>query len=426
MNLNPAARQRHQVRVITVGFFRMLKSMQTYKVIKTKTEIATLNEFLEWLEKQNTKDGIIFIYHDQRKFVPYILIEAFKKYNLLDRFLKIVKSFVNGYTLAEEKCANTIKYLSLHQLSTLLLKKVDDDKTKEPNSPTTSNADDQEKKETEETQETQESQQTQNQHENNTQHYNQQNQANREDHFEGNASTRAKLAYDIAEHLSMEDQRDLEGEQRTEKMNSYIWRKAYSTDIELTELKEQEENLVRQNSLRSVFLQYFRSTLYHRVKAVNYRRLLAEHKHDNDSLNDLWTNGKREAVVEAVNKIESLKDEEREELIEIIDSHYDPEKKSVKPVVKRSNSRRRRRNTPQRRGHYNNNNNKENRRPRRKSRSMSNNRRYNNNNNNNYNNNNNNNNMKNHNIDHNNMKMKNGMPEMGNQQQQHHNEVLAN
>lgn len=32
MNLNPAARQRHQIRVITVGFFRMLKSMQTYKV----------------------------------------------------------------------------------------------------------------------------------------------------------------------------------------------------------------------------------------------------------------------------------------------------------------------------------------------------------------------------------------------------------
>lgn len=32
MNLNPAARQRHQIRVITVGFYRMLKSMQTYKV----------------------------------------------------------------------------------------------------------------------------------------------------------------------------------------------------------------------------------------------------------------------------------------------------------------------------------------------------------------------------------------------------------
>lgn len=32
MNLNPGARQRHQVRVINVGCFRMLKSMQTYKV----------------------------------------------------------------------------------------------------------------------------------------------------------------------------------------------------------------------------------------------------------------------------------------------------------------------------------------------------------------------------------------------------------
>lgn len=32
MNLNPAARQRHQVRVISIGFYRMLKSMQTYKV----------------------------------------------------------------------------------------------------------------------------------------------------------------------------------------------------------------------------------------------------------------------------------------------------------------------------------------------------------------------------------------------------------
>lgn len=32
MNLNPGARARHQIRVITVGFFRMLKSMVDYKV----------------------------------------------------------------------------------------------------------------------------------------------------------------------------------------------------------------------------------------------------------------------------------------------------------------------------------------------------------------------------------------------------------
>jgi hypothetical protein len=32
-----------------------------------------LNEFLEWLENQSEyKNGVIFIYHDQRKFVSFI------------------------------------------------------------------------------------------------------------------------------------------------------------------------------------------------------------------------------------------------------------------------------------------------------------------------------------------------------------------
>lgn len=83
MNLNPAARQRHQVRVITVGFFRMLKSMLTFKVIKTKAEVLALNEFLTHLEQIKAADadsqGIILVFHEQRKFVPYMVIEAMKK-----------------------------------------------------------------------------------------------------------------------------------------------------------------------------------------------------------------------------------------------------------------------------------------------------------------------------------------------------------
>jgi len=42
MNLNPAARQRHQVRVISIGFFRMLKSMQTYKVRFDQSNMADI------------------------------------------------------------------------------------------------------------------------------------------------------------------------------------------------------------------------------------------------------------------------------------------------------------------------------------------------------------------------------------------------
>ena len=37
------------------------------------------------------------IYHEQREFVPYTVIEALKKYVLLDRFTATVKSFANRF-----------------------------------------------------------------------------------------------------------------------------------------------------------------------------------------------------------------------------------------------------------------------------------------------------------------------------------------
>lgn len=215
------------------------------QVIKTKTEIATLNEFLTWLEKINTNDGVIFVYHDQRKFIPYILIEAFKKYNLLDRLMKTVKSFVNGYDLAEEKTANTIKYLTLSQISKILLdkeKEVKEDKECSEHSGT-------EEKEKDPP----------------TPTIDEKNENGNADMFEGNASVRAKLTFEICEHLARGcDKEEMSEEESMENFNAFIRSKAKPIAEELNELDEQEENLVRQNSLRSVFLQYFRSTLYHR------------------------------------------------------------------------------------------------------------------------------------------------------------------
>lgn len=125
MNLNPAARQRHQIRVITVGFFRMLKSMQTYKVVKTKTEISTLIDFLEYLEKINSNTpeslGVVLIYHEQRKFIPYMILEAMGKYGLLPRFFNVVKACLDGFSLSETKLGNAIKYFTLKQMSKVLL-----------------------------------------------------------------------------------------------------------------------------------------------------------------------------------------------------------------------------------------------------------------------------------------------------------------
>lgn len=377
MNLNPAARQRHQVRVITVGFFRMLKSMQTYRVVKTKTEISALNEFINWLEARYREDegseGIVLIYHEQRKFVPYMLIEAVKKYNLLDRFTGLVKSFANGFKLAEEKCSKTIKYFSIRQLAKLVLE-----------------------------------------------------ESEAKDGFEGNAAYRARLAYQLARRLSREDDKPSSGdcsqvaaeceetpsndeaeaeegavggsviecepkpqritsaeaesnslpqdqnndsdddrhqtdvdavtgqvttipepqprsrpttEAEREKMCAILCDLASPITNEISELDEQEKILVRQNSFRPMFLQYFKTTIYHRVKAVTYRRVLAEYGHDFASLQQVWNDSKREGIEAVVSKITELKEEERTELLELLDCHYDPEKQQLKPVVKRVRGR---------------------------------------------------------------------------------------
>ncbi|XP_055614429.1 maternal protein exuperantia [Uranotaenia lowii] len=366
MNLNPAARQRHQVRVITVGFFRMLKSMQTYRVVKTKTEVSALNEFISWLEQRASEDegsdGVVLIYHEQRKFVPYMVIEALKKYNLLDRFTKTVKSFANGFKLAEAKCTKPIKYFSIRQLSKLVLA-----------------------------------------------------ESEAKDGFEGDAAYRARLAYQITRRLANEGNQfcpgdlnnstnemtpeeqdpnattntntceptDEEGNQQRDTLKSVSSQSSEennlddtTTDVdavtgevttvpapqprsrptteaertkmctvlcdlaspitcEITELDEQEKILIRQNSLRPVFLQYFKTTIYHRVKAVTYRRVLAEYGHDFESLNCIWTETKRAGLEKVINKITELKDDERTELVELLDCHYDPEKQQLKPVVKR-------------------------------------------------------------------------------------------
>lgn len=127
------------------------------------------------------------------------------------------------------------------------------------------------------------------------------------------------------------------------------------------------------------------------------RRILAEAKYDMDKLQALWTEGKREALEAEVKKLDEVKEEDREEMVNLLDSHFDPDKQAVKPVVQRRDSvtngdgtphqnnngnMRRRRRGP--RGPRGRSLNKENRGPRSESRrKRSNDKRLNNNNNNN-------------------------------------------
>ncbi|KAM7342052.1 maternal protein exuperantia isoform 2-T4 [Cochliomyia hominivorax] len=338
MNLNPAARQRHQVRVISIGFYRMLKSTQTYKIIKSKSEIAALKDFLDWLENLKAKDtssqGIILVYHEERKFIPYMILESLKKYNLLDRFQNTVKSFVNGLYLAKNNVNEALQHYTLRKLSKHLKDNFKNASIELNNNLATSNnantATATEIVETEEQSEKKKIFKT--------------NPNNERELFDGNASVRAKLAYEVALYLSNQDSTEsLESPKAFDKMFNALHPYAQLIEYDLNELQTQNENLERQNSFRPVFLNYFKTTIYHRVRAVKFRIILAEHCYDLQSLNEIWSAKKRDGLLEILETIESLKPEDKTELADLFDSYFDPAKTTIKPIVKANTNRRRNR-----------------------------------------------------------------------------------
>lgn len=88
---------------------------------------------------------------------------------------------------------------------------------------------------------------------------------------------------------------------------------------------------------------------------------MAEAKQDLDSLTKIWTEGKRDGIAEIVKTIPGMKEDEQEELIEILDCHFDPEKKPVKPIQQRRENNQNNQNN----GQFNNDNNMRGRRNKR-------------------------------------------------------------
>lgn len=63
----------------------------------------------------------MLIYHEERKFIPYMILESLKKYGLLERFTASVKSFANSINLAQASIGDAnIKNYSLRKLSKIL------------------------------------------------------------------------------------------------------------------------------------------------------------------------------------------------------------------------------------------------------------------------------------------------------------------
>jgi len=97
-NPNPGARRSFGIKVVNIGRYRMLKDIASGKILKTKSEVSALQDFISWLNScRGSSDGVILVSHEpQRKVLGPLLLEALYKYHLLDSFNAVVKGFCNS------------------------------------------------------------------------------------------------------------------------------------------------------------------------------------------------------------------------------------------------------------------------------------------------------------------------------------------
>lgn len=292
-DLNPHAKRRHLVRTVTVGHFRMLKDNKTGKVIRSKSEISALVDFLNWLEKIRNQEpactGIILLCHETYELAPLLLLEALRRYNLVDRFSELVKGFANCFAFVKQKCEQSVQSFSLKILSKILL--------------------------------------------------------DRENETTGSAVDRARLAYQLVHHLCQGMGENTGAGDAT--VSSKVIVEALSeftstiADVEKA-IDVFKLVLQRQNTLKPVFGPFMRISIAERRRAISLRRLLAEALFDYDALKKTWDDGSKgkESLSSLLNdKLSKASDNERQELLNILVNHFDPSKPIPPRETSQSNKR---------------------------------------------------------------------------------------
>lgn len=67
----------------------------------------------------------------------------------------------------------------------------------------------------------------------------------------------------------------------------------HSVNFDIDELSNQNKCIDLQHTFRPIFVQYFKTNLFHRYKAVTFRRVLAEKGFDLKTLESIWNEKKR-------------------------------------------------------------------------------------------------------------------------------------
>ncbi|XP_060532538.1 maternal protein exuperantia [Cylas formicarius] len=292
-DLNPFYSRRHNIRVFNTFRYRRLKDMTTGKFLKTKSEISALADFVDWLEKvKGDSEGIILVSHEGRKSIPGMLLEALKRNNLLDHFKNVVKGFANGFNVAKSKCKSSTKTYNLKVMSRVLLSKEDVD-------------------------------------------------------FR-TAVGRASAVYNILVHLAQGEREDLGDETITDNAASVNEKNLIDLVCPFTNPISAEEEeievfkviLQRQNTFRPVFGALMRAGPHERQHASHLRRLLAENNFNYDKLKDAYDVGGKEGLEKILkDEVANAKETDLNELLEILDCFFDPQKKPVQPKTGSWNNR---------------------------------------------------------------------------------------
>ena len=120
-NPNPGARRSFGLKVASMGRYRMLKDVETGKILKTKSEVSALQDFIHWLKeaKQKTQtEGVILVCHEPaaRKVLIPLFLEALRRYSLFESFSEVVVAFANSVKVVEQ-FADSSKVTSLRCVS---------------------------------------------------------------------------------------------------------------------------------------------------------------------------------------------------------------------------------------------------------------------------------------------------------------------
>ena len=61
------------MQVVSIGRYRMLKDLNTGNILKTKSEVSALTDFISWLGRaKGASDGVILLCHEPERKVNYV------------------------------------------------------------------------------------------------------------------------------------------------------------------------------------------------------------------------------------------------------------------------------------------------------------------------------------------------------------------